>query len=102
MAALVTTIRLLLSHDNAQRNQAEVHYNELVKQSAGDVAKHLLEVLASHRDANDAGLRYVFGLCLACRPSLPAFLLFHSPFPPFPHHAPTVPLPRHIPTHPLS
>ncbi|KAM3571502.1 hypothetical protein VYU27_006445, partial [Nannochloropsis oceanica] len=57
MADLVSVVGSLLSHDNAQRNQAEAQYNELVQQSAGDVAKHLLEMLATHRDANDAALR---------------------------------------------
>jgi len=82
MADLVGVVRSLLSQDNAQRRIAEDHYNELVKQSAGDVAKHLLEVLASHRDANDAALRYI-SACVLHAPS-PRFLLFRIPFPCFP------------------
>lgn len=88
MADLVPVLRSLLSPDNALRNQAEAHYAEKVKQSPGDVAKHLLEVLASHREATDAALRYVFQCCV-----LPfAFISFPSPcFPPLsPSHVHSV------------
>jgi len=57
MADFVAVVRSLLSADNTVRNQAEACYNDLVQQSPGDVATRLLDILARHRDPNDAALR---------------------------------------------